>query len=346
MRMIRVLLVSHSAIGDRGHHRPILYEALSGHPAFLVVGAAAGPASLGANVKRSQEQAGELGLDFYPSLEDALGSGQCDALYMSGPFADRLPVIELAAMHRIAVLSDQPLAESLSQHDAITSVARKAGILLVPAHHLSFVETTTNALDRVKSGLVGLPTVMHVDSVSTDDTAAWPSGGILSFALNPLDIVFRFLGTQVDTVFALAGSDPLVNQASDHAEDMAVVCLAFRNGPTATVTVGRSSLTPPPWGVFGDVQCRLQGTEGSVHWNGLGPALGLRGESEPFTSIPYTADSRERFLTRFARSLENPSLAQPSLEESRSALAVLLASRESIESTMAVSLKDNDSRRS
>ena len=94
------------------------------------------------------------------TLDDALNA--CDVVHVCVPVDAHEAVTRRAFAASKSVICEKPLALNADATRALFDAARDAGVLLTPVHQFLFQE----GVRRVWSGLAGLGTVLHVETIS------------------------------------------------------------------------------------------------------------------------------------------------------------------------------------
>jgi predicted dehydrogenase len=180
----------------------------------------------------------EQGLDFAPSLDDAIADPAIDAVILCTPHSLHTGQVLTAAKAGKHVFCEKPLA--LTRADAERSVAacREAGVVLGIGHERRFEPATVEVHRLIKSGALG--TIMHAEANFSHDKLAnvaggdWrmspreaPAAGMTAMGIHLTDAFIHMLGP-IREVFAVTTS----RVAYKDNGDVISVHLQFASGAT------------------------------------------------------------------------------------------------------------------
>lgn len=201
---------------------------------------------LAAIVSGDEAKRAELGKEYgvptypYEKLEELLGGGQVDAVYVATPNSEHREPTLLAARHGVHVLCEKPLADSATAAEEMTAECDRRGVLLMTAYRLHFEKAHTTAVETIRSGEIGDPRVFAsvftqvVEEGNTRldaDVGGHPLLDIGIYCINAARYLFRDEPVEV-TGFALSGPDP---RFRDVPESLGAV-MRFPLGRVATFT--------------------------------------------------------------------------------------------------------------
>jgi myo-inositol 2-dehydrogenase/D-chiro-inositol 1-dehydrogenase len=199
-----------------------------------------------------------------PSLERALDLVDLDAVVISTPVTTHLALIEQAAAAGLHVLTEKPVAASVTETRAAIDAVRAAGVVFQVGFNRRFAEPWAVAHAAVTAGELG--EIHHLHSVTRDpgpftaDPARIPSGTIFRETLiHDFDVISWFMG-EARPVGVHTAAEALVVPAAreDGFLDTAVVTIRYDSGAIATAEASFSA-------AYGyDLRAEVFGTGGMV----------------------------------------------------------------------------------
>lgn len=147
-----------------------------------------------------------LGVPFFTLPSDLINSGLCDALLLVTPHPSRPPMAIEAMKKGLHILSEKPLAESVSAADSMIKAAKKYKVALGVMFNRRAEQIFIKAFEWVQSGALG--TVCRTTLITPEyrtqayyDSAAWrgtwkDEGGGVMFNQSPhmLDLFIKLGG--------------------------------------------------------------------------------------------------------------------------------------------------------
>lgn len=177
---------------------------------------------------RAGEVAQRYGTRAIPRLETLLA--RVDGVSIATPTPAHLPVALECLARGVHILVEKPLAETVSDAEAICAAARRAGVLLQVGH----IERFNPAYTELRAILEDLEVVgMAVRRLSPFDTSRTDVDVVFDLMIHDLDLLLDLLGDDVEDVHAQGRA------VHTSAIDFAVANIAIRNGPIATITASR-----------------------------------------------------------------------------------------------------------
>jgi predicted dehydrogenase/nucleoside-diphosphate-sugar epimerase len=175
---------------------------------------------------------------FFPSLAEAITETGPDGVVIATPNHTHAPLARLAAAHRVGVLIEKPLAESLDAAMDIASSLAEAGVPASCGYTLAYLPTFEKVKDLLDSGALGRVHGFQASMFLSEVFAAragWryasatAGGGVLpNLASHLLFLLHWFFG---DVERVEATTESLFTQVDDAAH----IRLAFTNGVAGTV---------------------------------------------------------------------------------------------------------------
>ena len=101
------------------------------------------------------QQASELGVPYYPSLDDALGAPDVDAIIIATPHPSHRDIAIAGAAAGKHILVEKPISVTMSEADAMVGAARNANVKLGVLFNQRFRPETLKARELIESGAIG-----------------------------------------------------------------------------------------------------------------------------------------------------------------------------------------------
>jgi len=273
------------------------------------------------------ELARQLDVPWYADHREMLASGAAQAVVVATPNATHADIGIHCIEHRLPVLVEKPVADTLANALRLCDAAIAAGVPLLVGHQRRHNPILRRARELVQQGALGKPvtatamaTWLKPDTYFELDWRRRTGGGpVLINLIHDVDLLRFLLGeivsVQATTSNAVRGFE---------VEDTAAVLLRFESGVLGTISVTDAAVAPWNWDLAAgeaahyprqDVDSHfLSGTEGSLTL----PRLSLwryreaRGWHEPLThertaahwGNPYAEQLRH--LRAVAEGVETP----------------------------------------
>ncbi len=113
---------------------------------------------VGINARRQEplrEQAAELNTRLYPTLDDALGDEEVDAVVIATPHPSHMEITTRAAAAGKHVLAEKPLGVTPSEAEAQIAACREAGVKLGVLFNNRFRPEAQKMRQIVDDGIIG-----------------------------------------------------------------------------------------------------------------------------------------------------------------------------------------------
>jgi glucose-fructose oxidoreductase len=208
----------------------------------------------------------------YEQYDDALRSGEIDAVYIATPNTLHAGYAMRAARAGIHVLCEKPLAASEDDCRRMIATAGDMNVKLMTAYRLHFERANTEAIEIVQSGKLGMPRIfssvftMNVDDPTNIRLKRAFGGGTLwdigIYCINAARYIFRSEPYEALAVSA-SRSDPRFAEV----EEMVSATLRFPDDRLATFTCS--------FGASDVSEYHVIGTRGSLR---VDPAFEYAGE--------------------------------------------------------------------
>jgi predicted dehydrogenase len=270
------------------------------------------------------------GFAAFGSYEAAAADPRIDALVVCTPHHLHEAHARLGAEHGKAILLEKPIARTLAEADAILSVARASGVVLMVAENVHFVPCFVAARAYVRDGAIGAVRQIVVNARGYRRPAGWRNrraemgGGLLiDGGIHYLHLLRDWAGP-VTEVVAMAPPNAI---PAFEGEDTAFVLVRFRGGAVATLA---TSIAAP--GLPRSQWAWLTGTEGSLGVDHRGRALWLRARSG--TRVRGFLRDRRGLAAQLAEFVAAVREGRPPAlppESARADLALVLAAYRSLE---------------
>ena len=187
---------------------------------------------------------------FYRDYRELLARESLDGAIVATPNDRHAEVGIACAEHRLPMLMEKPITDTLASGRALIDAAAAHGVVLAVGHHRRFDPAIGIARNAIAAGRIGrLAAVECVWAMRKHDAyfdADWrrarPGGGpSLINLVHDMDLL-RHLCGDIVRVYAEGGSE-----LRGHAvEDTVAVTLRFANGAVGTILA--SDAAPSPWG--------------------------------------------------------------------------------------------------
>jgi predicted dehydrogenase len=193
----------------------------------------------------------EAGFAYFSRYEDMLACGNLDAAIIATPNAMHVPAGLACAAHRVHMLIEKPIAESVEAAHALSEAAQAAGVALLVGHHRRYNTVIAKARKVVQDGRIGRLTAVTalwlIQKPAPYFDVGWridPAGGgpILINLIHDVDDL-RFICGEIASVQAMTA-----NAARGYAvEDTAAIAIRFAGGALGTITLSDAVAAPWSW---------------------------------------------------------------------------------------------------
>jgi predicted dehydrogenase len=268
-------------------------------------------AAITRDASRHKELAGRLGLKLFEREEDALASGDVDAVVLATPHSHHPRQIAAAAKAGKHVFVEKPFALTSREAEAAVSACAQAGITLGVGFNRRHAPAVVDMRRRIAAGEIG--DVLHIEAQFSGPSgyrlkegqwranrAESPGGAMTARGVHALDCMIHF-GGLVQTITAV--SKRRVLQVD--VDDVTTALLTFKSGITGQLTSLHA--TAEIW------RLHIFGSKGWMESRGDADLLiaGLDGEPKRIELVK--ADKERAVLEEFARAAENktPSVIDP-----------------------------------
>ena len=191
-----------------------------------------------------------LGLDWFPTLEDLFAADRPDGIVVATPNQVHVDNALTCIEQSIPVLVEKPIATTVAESVKIVDASNKSKVPVLVGHHRRHNPIIQRAKKIIEAGLLGKITSAHSqcwllkpeDYFSQDWRRRDGAGPVMVNAIHDLDLL-RFLCGDVATVHAISSN----SARGFETEDTAVVLLRFASGALATLNISDAVAAPWSW---------------------------------------------------------------------------------------------------
>lgn len=241
----------------------------------------------------------ELGVEsLYTDYAAMLAAGGLDAVYLvssSSVHASQIIAGFDAGLH---VFSEKPMGITLDECLAVErAVALRPDLVFLLGFVRRYDPSYAYAKKLVEEGVIGTPFLVRSQTVDLDEYAPFQvsfvpsSGGIfLDMNVHDIDLARWFLGSEVQSVYAIGGSYVHPEFETVHDADNTEALLKFANGTMAVLAVSRTAFHGH------DTHTEIKGSRGILKI-GITPA---RNRVELFDAAGARTECVKDFYERFS----------------------------------------------
>lgn len=200
---------------------------------------------VGINARRQdplRQQAQELGVRLYPTLDDVLGDADVDAIVIATPHPSHLDITLRAAAVGKHVLAEKPLGVTPSEADAMIAACRTSGVKLGVLFNNRFRPEAIKMRELIDSGAIGdiyrasMSSAM-IRSQDYYDRLDWRGswemeggGALLNQGIHGIDL-YQWLAGMPQSVFGMVST----LKHDVEVEDYATALLGYAGGMHGTL---------------------------------------------------------------------------------------------------------------
>jgi predicted dehydrogenase len=262
---------------------------------------------------------------WYDNPADLLSRSDVQAVYIVTSSHTHVDIVEAAARARKDIFCEKPLALTLAETDRAITAAKRMGVRL----QLGFMRRTQNEyleLKRaIRSGALGQPVLFRSTQRDPDAPPASfcdpaVSGGIfVDMGIHEFDLARWLFEDEITVVQAVGAAAVFPDLAAVGDLDNTCVNLHFRSGAVGTVDLSRNAR-------YGeDIRTEVVGSRGGMFVGSWPGTLPPGHDMEAVANAQYRPES-VAFVNAILDGGELPATG----DDSRAALAVALAARESV----------------
>jgi predicted dehydrogenase len=289
----------------------------------------------------------EVDVEFF-SMEDAILFAPHAAI-VAGPAVHHVPASLALVRAGIPVLVEKPLGSDLTGVASLVSESRMRGVAVMVGYNLRFLPSMRELKQRVRAGDLGRihgvridvgqylpdwrPGSRYEESVSARRELG---GGVLLELSHDIDYLLWIFGMPA-RVHAVGG---IYSDLQLDVEDQVDLLLEYDN-PRMLASVHLDFLQRPA-----GRSCRIQGTEGTLRWDGLNDTLDLYLAAQGQWRNLVASQGKDRNemyleeLRQFMHCIETRSLPPVDVTEGADVLKVVDAARNSMRSGSSVLTRD------
>ena len=296
---------------------------------------------------------------FYNELEDLLLTQRPDGVIISVPNSQHQTVARICAKHKIHMLIEKPIADSIESADRITEIAESEQVHVLVGHHRrhsSLVKKTKDLIDDNDFGrLIGVSMLWALYKPEDYFEIQWKrkkSGGGPLFInlIHEIDLLRHLCGEIVE-VYAKASSET----RKFEVEDSMVISVEFASGALGNIFASDSSASPWSYELTThenkyyypvDENCYyFLGSKQSLSfpkmelWNYENTeSSGWQYPIKKSSNLPDEVDPLVEQLKHFCDVIKGNALPYVSCRDAKKSLAVVLSIIESIEKKLPVTI--------
>ena len=289
------------------------------------------------------------GVPFVTSLEQALDFPNIEAVVIATPQSHHLTAVAASLERGLAVFCEKPIAHTLKDADAILELGSRSGARLVIGHCYRFDPRYRAIKDSVACGALGRPVQITARGNVPDFEGALLARRTTLPNENGVHVfdLMQWLAGPISRVYAEATATDVLGKG---LIDSIAMTVRFASG--AVGTYATSWIMPSKLGYSSEHFFSFQGSSGLAWIDARGDGTGIIGPGltefpsslsyhDP-TGVPYGLYRTE--IEVFLAGVRDPARGQwpITLQEARSALAVALASDESIRVCQPIVINQKD----
>lgn len=283
---------------------------------------------------RGQKQAVASGIEFVDSYSELL-TRSLDGVVICSENSEHRRLAELAAAAGAYVLTEKPLALSISDGKAMIAASAAAGVGLMTAFPMRFSLPIARAARLVQSQQLGT-----IAAISGTNPGTCPGGwfaqpelsgggSIIDHTVHVADLMCWLTGAVPTKVYAQVNS--LI--APEHGvETGGLVSVHFSDGSFGTIDASWSRL--PHYPAWGGLTLEIVGTDGVLSLDPFGDQL--LATSDSTRQLRFGVDPNRAMLVEFLTSIKERRAPRPSGHDGLLATAIALAAYRSAKENAAV----------
>lgn len=292
---------------------------------------------------RGQHFAGLFDARLYPSYE-ALLADRPDGVLICSENANHRPLVELAALAGVHVLSEKPLAVSLAEAQAMIEACRAAKISLMTAFPMRFSAPLLEVKARLDSGELG-----QVYGCNTTNQGQMPrqhrawfvdkrlagGGAVMDHVVHLADVLRWTLQSEVVEVYAQ--TNHILHADTVEVETGGLLMLTLANGAFASIDCSWSR--PFNWPTWGGLTMELISERGLTVIDAFSQNLELYNHKRSLHAWMYWgSDANQAMVAEFVAAVREQRPPKVTGEDGYRALEVALAAYVSAEQGQPVRL--------
>jgi predicted dehydrogenase len=298
---------------------------------------------------KAQEAAGELGVRWYTSFDEALEKESFDAVCIASLTFTHRDIVEKAAGAKKHIFCEKPLAQNLEEALVMKRAVEAAGVKFQIGFMRRYDPEVRRAWEMVQEGLIGDLVLVKSTGRGPGLPPAWiwdraKSGGMLAeVSSHDIDAVLWFVQKKPERVFMEAKNfkSPEARTQFPDFYDHYLLTIAFLDGPFGVVDGGC------PVGYAYDARMEILGTKGMIRvgeTEGRGPVLYTpEKKAVRDTQAGWALRFKDGYLEElkaFIRAVLADTVPTPSLEDGLRVVRVVEAGHESLALGQPVAIKE------
>ncbi len=292
-----------------------------------------------ADAERGNQVATQFGTSFYagtPALLQAV-----DAVIICSENLYHAPLAIEAARAGKHILCEKPLATTVADAQAMIAAARESGVQLMTAFPVRFAPAVQRARAAVVEGRLGR--ILAIKGTNRgSNPGGWfiqkelsGGGAVMDHTVHVVDLMRWFLGAEVATVYAEAGT----RFGTPNCDDAGTLAMRFDSGVFATLDPSWSR--PAAYPTWGDVTMEIVGTNGTLTLDAFAQSLTLyNNDAMKAQYLPWGSDMDTGLVDAFVTALTTGHPVPITGEDGLAAMAVALAAYRSSEEQRVIPLAE------
>lgn len=291
------------------------------------------------DIEKAREFAQAFGCEYSDDISDAFNK-QLDVLHLCTPHYLHAPQAISAMNAGINVLTEKPMAISLTEADAMIECSEKTGMtlgIIFQSRYIAGVQEMKRVIDQGKIGrLLGTYSTMHWSRPPSYYECGWKGkwstegGGLLiDQTIHTIDMVQWLINSPVKWIHGHYDTRVLT---MIEVEDVADAVMEFENGCRYSMFACNYNINDSP------IEFKIFGEKGWVGLVGSTATISIRGETEYVVRPPaseiyqgknYWGNFHHLQIQDFYNSVRNKTTPSISGKDGRKALEIVLAIYES-----------------
>jgi predicted dehydrogenase len=205
--------------------------------------------------EKADELAGQFDYEVatHDNPEDAISRDDVDVVCVCTPSGSHLPIVELAAKHKKAIICEKPLEITLARVDAALKAVEESGVTMACIFQTRFKPAVRATREAIASGRLGQVTLVDANtkwyrSQEYYDLGGWRGtweqdggGSLMNQSIHSIDAI-QWLVQPVAKPKRIWAKTSILTHDID-TEDTAVAVIEYDNGALGTIE-GATSVKP------------------------------------------------------------------------------------------------------
>ena len=280
----------------------------------------------------------------FKTYDEVLVSKEIDIVDICVPHDEHLSVVLAATKAGKHILSEKPIAKTLSEADQILDAVKKSGVRFFVAECYRFYPSAVKARELIDEGVIGKPFLIHVNSLQFHTPSGWrrdkekTGGGVLIDRGIHFVNYLRLVGGKINTVFATFNHDTILAM---EGEDTATIQVKYENGATGQLVVswGMRMFTPFPWlAVYGSEGTMFDMGDGFYVFSATDPRYNDNGKPVRLFDTMLEAYTIPAEMQHFVDRMRDEKEFAVTGEEARADLEIVEVATRSAETGQAINI--------